>query len=116
MSLGLSAPCSDPVGRTPWAPNWIPGLEAKIHIFLPGSPNVGWSSICLKMHPFAVFFLLTELALLPALAFLKPGGSPPLLTWGTLEVQDSLDQVTPAWHSSPLDTLLQPPSPRTRLC
>ena len=116
MSLGLSAMFSDPEGSTPCAPTWTSGRGAKTRIFLQGSPNVGWSSICLKMHPFAVFFLLTELALLPALAFLKPGGSPPLLTWGTLEVQDFLDQVTPAWHSSPLDTLLQPPSPRTRLC
>ena len=82
MSLGLSAPCSDPVGRTPWAPNWIPGLEAKIHIFLPGSPNAGRPNNCSQLSPIAVFFLLTELALLAASAFQQSWGGPQLLALG----------------------------------
>ena len=44
MILGLSAPCSDPAGRTPWAPTWIPSLGSKIHIFLLGTPKAGWPS------------------------------------------------------------------------
>ena len=35
MCLVLSAPWSDTVGRIPCAPNWIPGLGAKIRIFFP---------------------------------------------------------------------------------
>lgn len=46
------------------------------------------------MHSLAVSFLLTELALLPDLEFLTPGGGLPLLTWGQLEVQRGLDPVT----------------------
>ena len=82
MSLDLSAPCSDPVGRTPWAPNWIPGLEAKIHIFLRGSPNVGRPNSCSQLSPVAVSFLLTKLALLAASAFQQPWGGPQLLSLG----------------------------------
>ena len=98
------------VGKRPCAPNWILGLGAKIRIFLPRSLNMGMPSNCLKMHPIAVFFLLTERALLPALGFLKPGGGPPLLAWGPLEVQRALDRVTTVWHPGPSDTLPQPAS------
>ena len=45
----------------------------------------------LNIHPIALFFLLIELALLLALAFRKPGGAPPLLSWGLLEVPGLLD-------------------------
>ena len=71
---------------------------------------MGQPGNCLKMHPVAVFFFLTEQALLPALGFLKPGGGPPLLAWGPLEVQGALDQVTTVWHPAPSDTLPQPAS------
>ena len=62
MSLGLSAPCLDPVGRTPWATTWILGLGDEIHMFLPGSPKARQLSNCLQRHPIAVCFLLPELA------------------------------------------------------
>ena len=65
MILGLSGTLLDPAGGTPCATTWIMGLGAKISIFLPGSPNTH----LLKMHPLAVFFILPELALLPALDF-----------------------------------------------
>ena len=73
LSLGLSAPCSAPVGRIPWAPTWSLGLGAPIGIFHPGSPTVGWPSISLQRPPVPFCFLLPELALLPAPALGTPG-------------------------------------------
>ena len=71
---------------------------------------MGQPGNCLKMHPVAVFFFLTEQALLPALGFLKPGGGPPLLAWGPLEVQGALDQVTTVRNTTLPDMLPQPAS------
>ena len=88
----------------------MPGLEAKIRLYLLRSPNGVWSSNCLKIYPVAVCFLLTELAWLPALGFLKQGGGPQLLSWGPSALQGALDQVTPVWHLVPSDTLPQPDS------
>ena len=68
-SLGLSAPGSDPVGRTPWVLTWIPYLGAPTGIFLPGSPKTGQPSNYLQRLPIAVCFLLSELALILILAF-----------------------------------------------
>ena len=68
------------------------------------------SSNCLKIYPVAVCFLLTELAWLPALGFLKQGGGPQLLSWGPSELQGALKQVTPVWHPVSSDTLPQPDS------
>ena len=61
---------------TPCVSSWIPVLGGKIHIFLSGSPNVVWPSNCLKIHPIAVFFLLTGLALLPLWDFWGKGAAP----------------------------------------
>ena len=83
-------------GKSSWEPTWIPVLGAKIRIFLPWSPNAVQPSNCLKIHPVAVVFPLTERALLPILGFQKQGGGLQLLAWGPLEVQGALDQVTPA--------------------
>ena len=58
---------------------------------LGGDPEVVRPSNSLNIHPIALFFLLIELALLLALAFRKPGGAPPLLSWGLLEVPGLLD-------------------------
>ena len=96
--------------ETPYASTWLPGLGAKIRLFLLGSPSEVWPSKCWKIHPVAVCFLLTELAWLPALGFLKQGGGPQLLTWGPLEVQCALNWVTPVWHPAFPDTLPQPDS------
>ena len=111
MSPGLSGTFLDPAGKSSWEPTWIPVVGAKIRIFLPWSPNAVQPSNCLKIHPVAVFFPLTERALLPILGFQKQGGGLQLLAWGPLEVQGALDQVTPAWHLAPSDTLPQPASP-----
>ena len=62
----------------------ILGLGGKIRIFLSRGPNAVQPSNCLKIHPVAVFFLLTELALLHPLGFLKQVGSSKLLAWGPL--------------------------------
>ena len=86
LSLGLSAPCSAPVGSIPWAPTWSPGLGAPTGIFHLGSPTVGRPSISLQRPPVAVCFLLPELALLPALALGTPGAGAPLLAGDTWEV------------------------------
>ena len=51
MSLGLFAPCSDPAGRTPWAPNWIPGLEAKFTFFSQGALMQGGPTTALNCLP-----------------------------------------------------------------
>ena len=48
--------------ETPCASTWILSLGAKIHLFLLRSPCRVQPSKCLKIHPVAVCFLLTELA------------------------------------------------------
>ena len=78
MSLGLSGTVLDPACVS----TWILGLRGKIGIFLSGAPNEVQPSSCLKIHAIAVFFLLTELALLHPLGFLKQTGSSKLLAWG----------------------------------
>ena len=95
---------------TPCVSSWIPVLGGKIHIFLSGSPNVVWPSNCLKIHPIAVFFLLTGLALLPPLGFLRQGGGLQLLPGGPFEVQGALDQVTTVWNRALSDTHPEPAS------
>ena len=67
-------------------------------------------SNCLKIHQIAVSFLLTELALLPTLGFLKQGGSMKHLACGPFEVQGDLDQVTTVWNLALSDMLPQPAS------
>ena len=44
---------------------WILALGDKIHILLSGSPNTVRPGNFLIIHLIAVFFLMTELALLP---------------------------------------------------
>ena len=44
---------------------WILALGDKIHILLSGSPNTVRPGNFLIIHPIAVFFLMTELTLLP---------------------------------------------------
>ena len=83
------------------------GLGGKIRIFLLGSPNVVQPSNCLNIHQIALFFLLTELALLPTLGFLKQRGGPQLFTWDPFEVQGHLNKVTRVWHLVLSDTLWQ---------
>ena len=72
-SLGLSAPCLAPAGRTPWAPALSPGLGAPTGIFRLESPNAGWPSNCLQRPPMAVCLLLPELALLPLRHWARQG-------------------------------------------
>ena len=68
-SLVVSAPGSDPAGRTPWVLTWIPCLGAPTGIFLPGRPKERQPSNCLQRLPIAVCFLLSELALILISAF-----------------------------------------------
>ena len=48
MHLGLSALGSDPTGRTPWAPTWIPGLGGKTDIFSRGALTRGYAATACK--------------------------------------------------------------------
>ena len=48
MHLGLSALGSDPTGRTPWAPTWIPGLGDKTDIFSWGALTWGYAATACK--------------------------------------------------------------------
>ena len=50
---------------------WISNLDGKICIFLLVGLKEVWPSNCLKINPIAVLSLLTSLALLHPLAFLK---------------------------------------------
>ena len=111
MSLGLSAPCLAPAGRTPWAPTWTLGLKAPNCIFHPGTPNAGWPNKCLQRASVAVCFLLPELALLHTLALGMQGAGPTPLARGPWEVTGALGQITPAWHLALSDAVLQPPQP-----
>ena len=78
MSLGLSGMFLDLEGKTGYLSTCILGLGPNIHIFFLGNPYLVRLNNCLKIHPVAVFFLLTDLALLHTLGFLKQGGSPHL--------------------------------------
>ena len=111
MSLGLSAPCLAPAGRTPWAPTWTLGLKAPNCIFHPGTPNAGWPNKCLQRASVAVCFLLPELALLHTLALGMQGAGPTPRARGPWEVTGALGQITPAWHLALSDAVLQPPQP-----
>ena len=102
VSLGVSGTFLDPGWKTPCKSTRRPDLEAKICLFLQTSPNGVWPSTCLKIYPVAVCFLLTELAWLPALGFLKQGGGPQLLSSGPSELQGTLDQVDPSMAPSVL--------------
>ena len=64
----------------------IPGVGGKICIFFSGAPNAVQPSNCLKIHPIAVFFLVTELALVHPLGFLKQVGGSQLLALGPFAV------------------------------
>ena len=84
---------------TPCVLTCISDLGATGPLFLSGGDTeVVRPSISLNIHPIAFFFLLIELALLLALAFRKPGGAPPLLSWGLLDPSMALDPLrhTPA--------------------
>ena len=65
-------------------------------------------SNCLKIHPIAVFFILTELALLLPLGFQKQAGGSQLLALGSFAVECHLNEVTTVWHPALSDTLPQP--------
>ena len=105
VRLGLSGTFLDPMGTLCVKLDTGPG--GKIRIFLLGSPNEVWPSTCLKIHPIALFFLLTELALLSPFGFLKQGGGPQLLAWGQFEEQGNLEEVTTVWNPALSDPLLQ---------
>ena len=51
MSLGLSALCLDPAGRTPWVPTWILGLGAKMAFFSRGALTWGSPATACKGIP-----------------------------------------------------------------
>ena len=73
MSLGLSGIFLDPVGTHPVCQPGYWALGAKLTFFSWGGgvPKCGVAKNCLKIHPIAVFFILTELALLHPLGFQK---------------------------------------------
>ena len=48
MCLGLSALGSDPTGRTPWVPTWIPGLGGKTDIFSRGALTWDYAATACK--------------------------------------------------------------------
>ena len=48
MCLGLSARGSNPMGRTPWAPTWIPGLGDKTDIFSWGALTWDYAATACK--------------------------------------------------------------------
>ena len=48
MCLGLFALGSNPMGRTPWAPTWIPGLGDKTDIFSWGALTWGYAATACK--------------------------------------------------------------------
>ena len=56
-------------------------------------PKAGWPHNCLKMHPIAVFSVLTALNLLHPLAFLNQVGGSQLLTAGSFAVECHLNYV-----------------------
>ena len=64
---------------------WIQDLDGKI--FLSVGIKLGRPSNCLKIHPTAVFSLLTVLALLNPLAFLKQVGDSQVLAGGPFSVE-----------------------------
>ena len=75
MNLGLSGTFLYPAGKPPCAFTWVLGLGAKTRIFSQGAlTNAGCPRNLLKIHPVSVFFLMTQLALLPVLGFLKKAG------------------------------------------
>ena len=65
----------------------IPDLVGKTRTFLSVSLQTMWLTKCLKIHPIAVFLLLTVLALLHTLGFLKQAGSSQIPTAGLFEVK-----------------------------
>ena len=85
-------------------------LGGKICIYLSVGPKVGWPYNCLKIHPIAVFSLLTAQGLLHPLAFLKQAGSSQLLATGPFAVECHLDYVTTVWHPAFSDSHVQPTS------
>ena len=75
MNLGLSGTFLYPAGKTPCAFIYLgTGPRGQNSHFLPGGTNAGCPRNLLKIHPVSVFFLMTQLALLPVLGFLKKAG------------------------------------------
>ena len=74
-------------------------------------PKMVWHINCLKLHPIAVFLLLTVRALFHPWEFLKQAGSLQWLAAGSFPVECHLFWVTTVWQSELPDTLLQPVSP-----
>ena len=69
-------------------------------------PKAGWPHNRLKMHPIAVFSVVTALNLLHPLAFLNQVGGSQLLTAGSSAVECHLNYV-PQYGTQYSDTLLQ---------
>ena len=90
VCLEISCKCGD----IPWVWTRILELGGKIHIFLLVCPKAGWPHNCLKMHPIALFSVVTALDLLHPLAFLKQLGSSKLLTTGSFAVECHLNYVS----------------------
>lgn len=78
-------------GNTLWVWTWIPNLGGKIPIFFSVGPKVVRLNYCLKIHPIAVFSVMTALDLLQPFAFVKEASSMQLLTAGPFEVDCDLD-------------------------
>ena len=70
---------------------WIPDLGGKTCNFISVSPQTVRPSNCLKMHSIAVFLLLTALALLHTLGFLKQAGGSQIPAVGPFAVKLHLD-------------------------
>ena len=86
------------------------GLLWQIPIFLSMGLKVVGPSNCLKIHPIAVFLLMTVPALVYPLGFLKDVGRSQALALGPFAVERHLDLVTTEWHPALSDTLPQPAS------
>ena len=108
VNIGLSGNFLETVGTHHQCQHgyWIWVL--KFAFFLVG-PKVVWPSNCLKIHPVAIFLLLTALASLHPLGFLKPSVSSHSSPRAQLQWMH-FNKVTTKWHPELLATLLQPPS------
>ena len=67
-------------GYTNWVSTWVLDLGDKVSVFFLVGPIAGRPSNCLKIHPIAVFSLLTALRLVHPLGFLKEAGGLQLIT------------------------------------
>ena len=72
---------------------WISDLVGKFRIFLSVGLKAVQPSNSLKVHPIAVFSLLTALTLLQPLRFLKQAGGSQVLAAGPFAVEYHFDYV-----------------------